>query len=244
MTRCAGVDFRTSFRMRMQSSTRFTGRKFERWISCFSFGRRSGSGWYRSQLTKLWITRISLATPKTSPVLLLQIFADGGDAVRFLDGEFRDRKVGAVRADQRDIGAVQRGDERQAPLSGHHLLRQQRGDRMRNRVVDVQQIEIVAGRDLGHARRQRQAVRRILKQRICRNFNFVIMNSREAGIEANGIRVSDEMNLVAARRQFQAELGGDNAAAAVGGITGDADLHYGRLPFRDPMPSTALRRLQ
>ncbi len=46
--------------------------------------------------------------------------------------------------------------------------------------------------------------------------------------EAEGLRVGDEVDLVAAGGEFDAEFGGDNAAAAVGGITGDADLH--RLP--------------
>jgi hypothetical protein len=33
------------------------------------------------------------------------------------------------------------------------------------------------------------------------------------------------VDLVAARGELDAELGGDDAGAAVGGITGDADLH-------------------
>src|SRR5882762_730101 len=69
MTSRAGVDFNTSFKMRTQSRTRFTGLKLDRWINCFSFGWLSGFGLYRSQLTKLWMTRISFATPKTSVVL-------------------------------------------------------------------------------------------------------------------------------------------------------------------------------
>ena len=47
--------------------------------------------------------------------LLLQIIADGGDAVGFFDGKFGDRKIRAVGADQRNVGAVQRRDERQPP---------------------------------------------------------------------------------------------------------------------------------
>ena len=36
ISRCAGTLLRTSARIRTQSCTRFTGRKFERWISSFS----------------------------------------------------------------------------------------------------------------------------------------------------------------------------------------------------------------
>ena len=108
-----------------------------------------------------------------------QIVGDGGDAVALVDGIARDGQVGAVQPDQRDVGAVQRGDEGQAAASRtirQHLARQQRAHRVRNRVVHVQQIEIVELRDLGHARRQRQIVRRIVEQRVTRDFDFVIVN--------------------------------------------------------------------
>ena len=94
---------------------------------------------------------------------------------------------------------------------------------MRNRVVNVQQIEVVAFGDIRHARRERQAIRRVLEQRIVGNFHFVVVDARNAGIEPDRIRVGDEVNLVAARREFEAEFGGDDPAAAVGGIAGDAD---------------------
>jgi hypothetical protein len=43
--------------------------------------------------------------------------------------------------------------------------------------------------------------------------------------QANGLRIRNEMNVVAAASKLKAELGGDDSAAAVGWITGDADLH-------------------
>jgi hypothetical protein len=46
--------------------------------------------------------------------------------------------------------------------------------------------------------------------------------------QANGLGVGDEMDIVAALGQFQAQFGGDHTAAAVGGITGDSNLHHGR----------------
>ena len=127
--------------------------------------------------------------------------------------------------DQRDVRPVKRRDERQLPSALHHLLREQRRDRMRNRVVDVQQIEIVSLRYLRHSRRERQAIRRVMEQRVLRDFDFVVVNAGNARIEPDGIRVRDEMDLVAAIRQLQSEFGGDNAAAAVRRITGDPDPH-------------------
>src|SRR5258708_34857093 len=43
--------------------------------------------------------------------------------------------------------------------------------------------------------------------------------------QADGLGVGDEMNLVAALRKFQAEFRSHNAAAAVGRITRDPNLH-------------------
>ncbi len=175
------------------------------------------------------ITSIGVCTSKTSTVRLLQILRDRGDAVALVDGEARDRQVRRIGADQRDVGAVQGGDVRQTAafarmIAGQHLPRQHGADRVRNRVVHVQQIEFVDLRDFGHARRQRQIVGRILEQRIARDFHFVIVDVGLRFGQANGLRVGDEVHLVTALRQFQAEFGGDHAAAAVGGITGDSDL--------------------
>ncbi len=47
-----------------------------------------------------------------------------------------------------------------------------------------------------------------------------------SGIQPDGVGVADEMDFVAAGGQFQAEFGGDDAAAAVSGIASDADVHF------------------
>jgi len=92
-------------------------------------------------------------------------------------------------------------------------------------VMDVQHIQIVILRDLRHPRRERQAVGRILEQRVIRYFHFVIEDARGSWIQADRIRVSDEMDVMAAGGQLQAKLGGNDSAASIGRITGDADLH-------------------
>ncbi len=158
-------------------------------------------------------------------------FADAGDAVRLLDGEFGDGKIGAVRTHERNVGSMQRGDERQPAHQCQHLLRQQCRDRVRNRVMHVQQVERVALGHFRHARRQRQAVRRILEQRVIRDFDLVIVDARRPRIEPDGIGVGDEVNIVPAVGQLETQLSSDNAAAAIGGITGDADLHFISVAF-------------
>jgi len=91
--------------------------------------------------------------------------------------------------------------------------------------VYVQQVEFVELRYFGHARRQRQIVRRIFKQRIARDLDLMIVNVGFRPGQANGLRIGDEMNLMAPAREFEPQFSGHNAAAAVGWITGDPDLH-------------------
>ena len=89
----------------------------------------------------------------------------------------------------------------------------------------MQQIEVVIFGHFRHARGQRQRVRRKFKQWIIRDRDFVKMNSLFAAAEAKWLRVGDEMNVMAAIGQLDSQLRGDYAAAAIGGITGDADFH-------------------
>ena len=179
------------------------------------------------------MTRISFAHAEHFHGLLAQILADRGDAVGLLDGEFGDGEIGGVHAHQRDIGAVQRGDEGQPAHGGQHLLRQQGGDGMRDGVVHVQHVEVVALGHLRHARGQRQAVGRVLEQRVGRDLDLVVVDARRVRVQPDGVGVGDEVDLVAAGGQFQAEFGGDDAAAAVSGIAGDSDVHLASVAKAD-----------
>src|SRR5229473_1441943 len=96
---------------------------------------------------------------------------------------------------------------------------------MGNCIVHVQQVKIVNLRHFRHARGQRQVVGRILEERILRYLNFMIVNMWVGRAQANGLRVSDEMHIMSALRQFHAQFGGHHSAPTVGGITCDSDLH-------------------
>ena len=158
-----------------------------------------------------------------------EVGGDGGDAVGLFDAELCDGKVGAVEADERDVGAVERGDEgKMMAARGEHLPGQQSADGVRDGVVDVEEIERVELGDLGHAGGEGEIVGWVFEERVVRDGDFVEVDVGFAAGEAEGLRVGDEVDLVAAGGEFDAEFGGDDAAAAVGGITGDADLH--RLP--------------
>ncbi len=96
----------------------------------------------------------------------------------------------------------------------------------------MQQIEIVELRHLRHARRQRQIIRRIIEQRIARNFHLVVMDVGFRPSQPDGLRVRNEMDVVTALSQFQSQFRGHHAASAVRRITGDPDLHAREFAFR------------
>jgi len=70
----------------------------------------------------------------------------------------------------------------------------------------------------------------MIEQRIAGDFDFVEVNVRVVEIHADGRGVADEVDVVAACGEFLAELGGDDAGAAIRGIAGDADFHCRRAP--------------
>src|ERR1019366_10749285 len=93
----------------------------------------------------------------------LEILGDGGDAVALIDGKARDGQIRRIGANQRDVGTVQGGDVGQSAtragvIAAQHLARQHGTYGMGNRVVHVQQVELVNLGDFRHARGQRQIV--------------------------------------------------------------------------------------
>jgi hypothetical protein len=92
--------------------------------------------------------------------------------------------------------------------------------------MHVQNVQAVDFGHLRHARGQRQIVGRILEQRVLRNRDLVEVDLRVRGVQPDRLLVGDEVNLVAAVRQLNAQLGTYNSASAVSGVTGDSDFHY------------------
>ncbi len=116
---------------------------------------------------------------KSFRVRCAQVLGDGGDAVALLDGKTSDWQIRTVKADESDVGAVQGRNKWQvlARWCGcKHLLGQHRAYRVRNRIVHVQQVELVKLGDFGHPRGQRQIVRRIFKQWIAGDLDLVVVN--------------------------------------------------------------------
>jgi hypothetical protein len=95
---------------------------------------------------------------------------------------------------------------------------------MRNGVVDVKKVKRIELGHLSHACSESEIVRRVLEERVVGDGDFVEVDIGLAASEAERLRVGDEMNIVATSREFDAQLGSDDATAAVGGIAGDTDL--------------------
>ncbi len=97
---------------------------------------------------------------------------------------------------------------------------------MRDGVVDVQEVERVPLGDLGHAGGEGEVVGRVLEEGVVEELDLVEVDVVLAAGEAEGRGRGDEVDLVAARGELDAELGGDDAGAAVGGVAGDADTEW------------------
>src|SRR5262249_23806994 len=91
--------------------------------------------------------------------------------------------------------------------------------------MNMQDVQVVNLRYLRHARGQREIVRRILEQRILRYSNFVEKNLGVAGVQSDGLLVSDEMDFMPAGSQLNAQLRSHHSAATVGWVACNPDFH-------------------
>ena len=137
----------------------------------------------------------------------------------------RDRQIGAVGPDQRDIGAVKRRNYGHITLLLDRFAGEDRADRVRYRVMDVQQVELFGPGDRRHLGRESEVVWLMLKQRIRHHFHLVKMNPLAQLGQPRRQKRRDKMDVVAAFGQVAAELRADDAAAAVCWINCDADIH-------------------
>src|SRR5262245_24922668 len=106
-----------------------------------------------------------------------------------------------------------------------HRFRQERAYRMRNCIVTVNQVQTLQLRNLSHLGGKGQRIRRVIEERIGRNFHFVKINAREAPFQAQGRGIDDEVNLMAALSQLLPQRCRYDAASSIGWLAGYADLH-------------------
>ena len=106
-----------------------------------------------------------------------------------------------------------------------HLAREVRRDRVRKRVVDVDEVEPHVRRDVAHARREREVVGRVLEERVRRDRDLVVRHAVREDVQPRRHRVRDEVDVVPAARELVPELGRDDARAPERRVARDADLH-------------------
>ena len=91
--------------------------------------------------------------------------------------------------------------------------------------MDVQQIELLAARDLGLLHRERQRVMRRLEEWVVERLDLVKLEIvRELG-ESRRKGPRDDVHCVTEANELARELRADNAAAAVRRVAGDAYLN-------------------
>src|SRR6266566_4224388 len=156
-----------------------------------------------------------------------QVAGNAGNAVALLDGKLGDGKIAAVAADERDVRAMQRGNKREAARRSHRA-REQRAHRMRNGIMHVEKVERFRLKDFEHFGGKRQRVGRMVKERVGNHLHFVKVEALTVEAQADGRCIANEVDLVAARGELDAELRGDDAGAAVSEVASDADAHGGR----------------
>ena len=132
--------------------------------------------------------------------------------------------VARVAAQEGGVRAVQGGDHARLEFRGKHVPGENGRGGMGHGVVHVQDIQFEVPAHLRHAHGEGQRIIRIFKQPIMVDGDGMEMQARLADGQAERAFVADEMHLVAAPGQFLAQGGGQNAAAAHGGVAGDADF--------------------
>ena len=118
------------------------------------------------------------------------------DAVRFLDGEFDNPAERRIGPDQGDIRAME-GRDRLEPPGIEDLLGQIGAGRVGNRIMGVDDVEMVDLRQLDQFGGQAQLVGGGLEQGIGRDLDFVDEDILMERPQTERRRVADDMDLVA-----------------------------------------------
>src|SRR5512146_1635232 len=96
---------------------------------------------------------------------------------------------------------------------------------MWNRIVHVQEVELVEFSHFSHTRSQRKIVRWELKKWIVRNRNLVIEDALFAADQPEWLRIGNEMHLVSKCSKLNAQFGCHDARSAISGVTRDSNPH-------------------
>ena len=148
---------------------------------------------------------------------------DGRHGVGLVEGMPDRGAIARIAPEERRVRAVERRHDSRPLALGEHPAGEDRGRRMRDGVMDVEDVEPVVARHLGHLDRQRQRVVGVLEEPVVVDHNGVEEDPRRAPWQAERPLVADEVRLVAPAGQLLPQGRGEDAAAADGRVARDAD---------------------
>ncbi len=157
--------------------------------------------------------------------LVLQEMGNSGHGIALFDDKAGDGEKCGFLTHQRDVRAVQGRDHRQ-PARQQHLPCQIGAGGMGYGVMDMKQVQFEPRRHIEHGRRQTQSVGGMLEHGILRHFHLVVNDVAVISLQAKRKFAGNEVDLATAPRQMETQFGGDHAAAALAGITGNADVGH------------------
>ena len=179
---------------------------------------------------------------KVAHCLVLEELGHRGDALRSEDRKTGDRLEGRVDPHQSDVRAV-KGGHYGRTLVAEHLLRDPRRRGVRNRVMNVDQVQIVGLRGVVQRDRQSQRVRGMLEEGIPLHLHFVEKDPFVEMTQAEGLGVRYEVDLVAPIGELDPQRRGHGSRPTVRRITRHADFHSLIHPSRgDPAIARSLGR--
>src|SRR4051812_44860509 len=96
---------------------------------------------------------------------------------------------------------------------------------MRNRVMAVDDLDLLVLDHLDQLVGEVEGIRRIAEERVFADIDRMKLQVRPPAIDAKRQLIRDQMHLMAAIGEQDRQFGGDNAAAAVSWITDDRQSH-------------------
>src|SRR3954452_19196368 len=103
---------------------------------------------------------------------------------------------------------------------------------MRHRIMNMKKIELLGARNFRHLHRERQSVIGRWKQRVMRNVDSMEMKIVLRQVQPNGLSITEEVDFMAAARQFRPERRRQDATSTDQRKT--RDPNFQRLRFHHP----------
>src|SRR5438067_4449513 len=115
--------------------------------------------------------------------------------------------------EQGRIGSMQSCDDARCEAS-QHLRGQTRGQCMWHRIMNMKKIELLGTRHFRHFHCERQSVVGARKQSVVHDFDSMEMKTFLRQVQSNGLSITEEVDFMAAARQFRPEGRRQNPTAA------------------------------